>query len=123
MPRCDFGGPPAPPQLLEPPLLPMPPFSGASAPSSNLPAMRASTLDEACLHDYYIKALRVCPRSSTRSVGGERDGHCFQARTYPTPAPLNPQPHGAFATALPPWFKGRNGPEGKREDKGTGIDL
>ena len=27
---------------------------------------------------------------------------------------LNPGPHGAFATALPPWFKGRKGPEGEK---------
>ena len=69
-------------------------------------------------------ALRVFVLDQVRVYRG---GSVYGAATGPDTSPprymLNPVPHGALATALPPWFKGRNGPEGKREDKGTGSDL
>ena len=66
----DFGGPPASPQLLEPPLTsPRPPSHGAVALSSTLLAMRAATLDEACLLSLLLMPCGR-PRSGTRVPRG-----------------------------------------------------
>ena len=76
----DFGGPPASPQLLEPPLTsPRPPSHGAVALSSTLLAMRAANLDEASfLLLLSLMALRVCPRFRYACTAG---GQC----TVPLP--------------------------------------
>ena len=99
----DFGGPPASPQLLEPPLTsPRPPSHGAVALSSTLLAMRAANLDEASfLLSLLLMALRVCPRSRTWGTGlGVMSGIVTgPLMKPPDPAPPNPVPHGAFATA------------------------
>ena len=44
MPPCDFGGPPAPPQLLEPPTAAAAPLLWGSGTVLEVPATRASTL-------------------------------------------------------------------------------
>ena len=70
----DFGGPPASPQLLEPPLTsPRPPSHGAVALSSILLAMRAATLDEACLLSFIITngAARLSSIKYACTAGGQ----------------------------------------------------
>ena len=59
MPPCDFGGPPASPQLLEPPTAAAAPLLWGSGTVLEEARYAGSHLDEACLRDYYIMALRV----------------------------------------------------------------
>ena len=84
MPPCDFGSPPAPPPLLEPPDAATAPLSWGRGIVLDLPATRASILTSRCLRDYYIMALSVCPRSSTRALRGASAGNCFQSSRKPT---------------------------------------
>ena len=77
--------------------------------SSILLAMRAANLDEASfLLSLLLMALRVFVLDQVRMYRG---GSVYGAATGPDTSPpwymLNPVPHGAFATALPPWFVAR----------------